>query len=215
MVGIRRSSSEVWWVAHHASLFVRVGQQVYEGSTKIGIMGRTGNVTGIHAHCERRVGGSARPGTGTATNPRSYYTSSAGGGATPLPDPIPVPIYGGNSMNMCAYLKNTGGAAVYAYLLVTESTSVIWDGAIPADYAKAEAHVALLGRDPVVSGTQFNLIKDEAARRKLELAVTGGGDSGALAAVLARIQALDVENDAEIAEIQQLLNHGFVLTPKP
>lgn len=73
-----------WLVAHHASISVRVGGRVTEGVTFLGPLGSTGNVTGPHAHTERRVGGNATPQSGVATNPRLFYTSSAGGGVSPI-----------------------------------------------------------------------------------------------------------------------------------
>lgn len=82
IIGIRQASdsSVYWWVAHCENLGdLPVGRDVTEGQY-IAPCGTTGNSTGVHAHTERRVGGSAWPGTGTRTNPRSFYTSAAGGG---------------------------------------------------------------------------------------------------------------------------------------
>lgn len=82
LIGIRVSPAVVWWIAHHADRgVVNVGQAVTEGQY-IGPLGATGNVTGPHAHTERRVNGSNAPLSGTATNPRNYYTASGGGSAS-------------------------------------------------------------------------------------------------------------------------------------
>lgn len=81
-VGIRETANpdRIWWTAHHSSLSVKVGYRVIERRTRIGPMGQSGAATGAHAHQEVRVGGTARPGSGTAINPRPLYTS--GGGAS-------------------------------------------------------------------------------------------------------------------------------------
>lgn len=86
-VGVRETAHPdvIWWVAHHASISVSVGEIVSEGRTKLGVKGASGAAQGVHCHTERRVGGLARPGSGTATNPRDYYTSTAGGDLSPLP----------------------------------------------------------------------------------------------------------------------------------
>lgn len=95
-VGIRetRNPSVIWWTGHFGTtslwnpLKVKVGSKVSEGYTYLGPKGSTGAAKGAHAHQERRVAGVARPGSGTPTNPRSYYTTPAGGGGvTPIPDP--------------------------------------------------------------------------------------------------------------------------------
>lgn len=87
-VGVRDAAnpSVIWWVAHHASLSVRVGDSVREGVTYLGVKGASGAAKGVHAHTERRVGGAARPGSGTPTNPRDYYTSTAGGETETFPN---------------------------------------------------------------------------------------------------------------------------------
>lgn len=97
-VGIRETASPtvIWWVAHHASLNVGVGSRTVEGVTFLGEKGESGAAKGVHCHTERRVGGAARPGSGTATNPRAYYTSTAGGGAIPFdnaPEEDDMPTY--------------------------------------------------------------------------------------------------------------------------
>lgn len=88
LIGIRQTSDPnvTWWVAHNASIpsNVRHGLWGNEGDY-LAPVGSTGNSTGPHAHTERRVGGNGSPGSGTPTDPRPYYTSSAGGGETPLP----------------------------------------------------------------------------------------------------------------------------------
>ncbi|MBE3550054.1 MAG: peptidoglycan DD-metalloendopeptidase family protein [Brockia lithotrophica] len=53
------------YYAHLAQILVSAGQRVEQGQ-KIGIMGMTGNATGIHLHFEIRK-------NGTPTNPLSYY----------------------------------------------------------------------------------------------------------------------------------------------
>jgi hypothetical protein len=87
----------IWWIAHHGEsatvnpLLVSVNQHVTEGKTYLGPKGESGAAKGVHCHTERRYGGLAVPGTGQATNPRDYYTSTAGGGTEPFPQPEPTP----------------------------------------------------------------------------------------------------------------------------
>lgn len=85
-VGIREDAhpSVIWWVAHHSSLEVGVGDRTREAITYLGAKGESGAAKGVHCHTERRVGGVARPGSGVATNPRSFYTNTAGSGVTPI-----------------------------------------------------------------------------------------------------------------------------------
>ena len=94
-VGVRETMnpSVIWWVAHHGTtalwspLKVSVGSKVSQRFTYLGPKGSTGAAKGDHAHTERRVNGAERPGSGTATNPRSYYGGGfSGGGITPIPD---------------------------------------------------------------------------------------------------------------------------------
>lgn len=94
IIGIRQGSDEsvIWWVAHNASIpaNIKFGTWGNEGDY-LAPLGATGNVTGPHAHTERRVGGSYTPGTGTPTNPRDYYTAGAGiGGGTIIGDDMPL-----------------------------------------------------------------------------------------------------------------------------
>jgi murein DD-endopeptidase MepM/ murein hydrolase activator NlpD len=56
-VDVRRSDGLVTRYAHLSSIHVSIGQSVSQGQT-LGIIGRTGNATGIHLHFEVRVGGS-------------------------------------------------------------------------------------------------------------------------------------------------------------
>lgn len=96
-VGIREAASPktIWWIAHHGTspsinpLRVAVGDSVLEGNTYLGPSGTTGAAKGQHAHTERRVSGGTRPGQGTATDPRAYYTNTSGGGENPAPIPNP------------------------------------------------------------------------------------------------------------------------------
>jgi hypothetical protein len=91
-IGIRENANPdvIWWIAHHGTtslwnpLKVAVGFGTVEGVTYLGPKGYTGAAKGEHAHTERRVGGAARPGSGTPTNPRNYYTGGAGGGGLPI-----------------------------------------------------------------------------------------------------------------------------------
>lgn len=89
VVGIRETArpSYIWWTAHHASLAVAVGHKVIERRSDTGPQGRTGAATGIHAHQEVRVGGTSRPGSGTAINPRPLYTSGGGSGGGGIDNP--------------------------------------------------------------------------------------------------------------------------------
>lgn len=88
-VGVREDANpdRIWWTAHFSAILVRVGQRVGEGTSYNGPLGMTGAATGPHAHQECRVGGAARPGSGTAINPRLAYGGggSGGGGTIPLP----------------------------------------------------------------------------------------------------------------------------------
>jgi hypothetical protein len=126
-VGVRESAnpSVIWWVAHHASLNVSVGQSVTEAVTKLGVKGSSGAAQGVHCHTERRVGGAARPGSGTATNPRSYYTNTAGGDVTPLPD---TPTRKKRSMTTVYWdgQNPTGGNARWALAGDSPGTTANW-----------------------------------------------------------------------------------------
>lgn len=81
-VGIRETArpDRIWWSGHHARLDVKVGYKVIERRTRIGLIGRTGAASGIHCHQECRVGGTSRPVSGTAINPRPLYVAGGGGG---------------------------------------------------------------------------------------------------------------------------------------
>lgn len=121
-VGIREADnpSVIWWVAHHASLSVRVGDSTREGATYLGAKGASGAARGVHAHTERRVGGAARPGSGTPTNPRDYYTSTAGGGTEPFPNERK------KSMTTLYYNGQPGGSAVWALGGDSPGTTANW-----------------------------------------------------------------------------------------
>ena len=109
ITGIRQEPSPepdgamvIWWVAHNAEIpgDAKYGEWGDEGDW-LAPLGATGNVTGPHAHTERRVGGSYVPGTGRATNPRDYYTAGAGTGGT-------TPISGGDDEMQNYILLNSG-----------------------------------------------------------------------------------------------------------
>jgi hypothetical protein len=114
-VGIRESAnpSVIWWVAHHASLNVHVGQSVTEAVTKLGVKGSSGAAQGVHCHTERRVGGAPLPGLGTPTNPRSYYTTTAGDDPTPFP-PEPQSRRVPQMIIFFSYRSGVGEYLVYA-----------------------------------------------------------------------------------------------------
>ena len=56
MVKIRHEDSVMTYYAHMNALSVKVGDRVYKGQ-KIGEIGRTGKVTGVHLHFEVRIDG--------------------------------------------------------------------------------------------------------------------------------------------------------------
>lgn len=96
-VGIRQASAPtvIWWIAHHGAkgstknpLHVQVNDLVDEGAY-LGPKGDSGAAQGVHCHTERRERGAPRPGSGTATNPREFYTSTAGGDVTPFDPTAP------------------------------------------------------------------------------------------------------------------------------
>lgn len=149
VVGIRTSRATVWWVAHHASLAVDVGDKVHEGQ-RIGQLGATGNVTGPHAHTERRVGGTNRPGTGIATNPRRYY----GKGST-KPTTAPVIDLGDDDMPIILKTRSkaNGGDGDPIVARVSELEGVVYTGT-PADQVSASANDQAYGTV---------LVKDKAA----------------------------------------------------
>lgn len=115
-VGIRESAnpSAIWWTGHFGMtvaknpLLVSGGATVTEGQY-LGPKGATGAAKGAHAHQERRINGAARPGSGTPTNPRPHYTTTAGG----TPAPLPHPVIKGSSMSTL-YYKINSNPAVYA-----------------------------------------------------------------------------------------------------
>lgn len=51
-VMLRLSDGSLWWYGHLSRVDVRRGQVVTDGQ-QIGLMGRTGNTTGVHLHLER------------------------------------------------------------------------------------------------------------------------------------------------------------------
>lgn len=69
MLRIRADNGDVFVIMHNARFLVSRGQRVSEGQG-VGVMGTTGNSTGIHCHFE------TRPGDGDAVNPRVYMAAS-------------------------------------------------------------------------------------------------------------------------------------------
>ncbi|PTQ55094.1 MAG: putative peptidase [Candidatus Carbobacillus altaicus] len=65
LVKISHGNGYVTWYAHLSSISVSVGQQVAKGQ-KIGVMGETGNATGVHLHYEIHL-------NGKALNPEKFY----------------------------------------------------------------------------------------------------------------------------------------------
>lgn len=79
----RLGSNDEVRIKHNASFLVKVGDIVDEGQP-VGVMGTTGDSTGVHCHYE------TWPGGGSTVNPRiamaAWISSSpAGGGSAPLP----------------------------------------------------------------------------------------------------------------------------------
>jgi molybdopterin converting factor small subunit len=76
------ASGIVHHMKHNSRFLAKLGQRVKAGDA-VGIMGMTGNVTGIHCHYE------THPGGGAAVNPRNFVRSGsiapAGGGGTTIP----------------------------------------------------------------------------------------------------------------------------------
>lgn len=65
LVKISHGNGYETWYAHLSSISVSVGQQVAKGQ-KIGVMGDTGNATGVHLHFEIHL-------NGKALNPAKFY----------------------------------------------------------------------------------------------------------------------------------------------
>lgn len=95
-ISIRGDNGDVFVMMHNARFLVRKGARVREGQD-VGVMGTTGNSTGVHCHFE------VRPGGGAAVNPRGYMprTTPAGSGA------IPIIMRGTNTMYLFRTLNGT------------------------------------------------------------------------------------------------------------
>jgi hypothetical protein len=194
--GTKTVPQVMWAVAHHGTgkgagpspLKVRVGQQVVEGVTYLGPKGDSGAAQGVHAHTERRHGGQARPGTGTATNPRDHYTSTAGGGTTPFEN---------GDTEMRAIREPGGGIA-----LVGETTYQ------HLNLAQWQIESKIWGSYVQLTKAEFDkAIADTQVRRAYLLAgVSGGGGASVDADAIARKVEQQLADDldrlsAQIAEI--------------
>ena len=78
-ITIRAANGDEFKIFHNARFLVSYGQWVREGQD-VGVMGTTGQSTGVHCHFE------CHPGGGAAVNPRDYMARAvtAGTGATPI-----------------------------------------------------------------------------------------------------------------------------------
>jgi hypothetical protein len=156
-VGIREAadSSVIWWVAHHASLAVTVGDITREGATFLGVKGASGAAKGVHCHTERRVSGAARPGSGRATDPRDYYTTTAANDIEPITDPLE------ETMKVYAIRNGDGSGSIG-----TVNPDGTLDGLTGDEYA-ALARLGLLeGGDfhQQSDGTVWNILTARTAR---------------------------------------------------
>jgi hypothetical protein len=148
-VGIRETMnpSVIWWTGHFGTtslwnpLKVKVGAKVSESFTYLGPKGDTGAAKGPHAHQERRVNGAATPGSGTPTNPRLYYSTTAGagdGGSAPIP---PAAVKG-TPLFIAPLVYNDGSTQKFhnppRYVIVSEA-----GGCTVADTATAEGQALM------------------------------------------------------------------------
>lgn len=72
---MRGNSGVYYYFGHFSSRNVTTGQMVNEGQS-LGIIGQTGQATGVHTHHEVRPNG---PGPGSSIDPEAYYNSHEGG----------------------------------------------------------------------------------------------------------------------------------------
>lgn len=195
IVGIREDAHPdvIWWTAHHASIAVSVGQRTVEGVTFTGPLGRTGNVTGPHAHEERRVGGRPTPGTGSATNPRQFYTAAAGATVQLLSEPeVRYSPMSDTRLIWAAHLSKPGANV---YLRGQLGTGEVVD----SQYTQAQANQAAqaIGAPTLVVQSDAELKALQVVLRSIP--ATGGGadvDEAKLAAELAPL--LDTVSEAEL-----------------
>lgn len=68
-VRIRADNGDVFRILHNASFLVGYGERVSEGQP-VGVMGTTGDSTGVHCHFE------TKPGGGVAIDPRIYMSTA-------------------------------------------------------------------------------------------------------------------------------------------
>jgi hypothetical protein len=152
-VGIRETAAPavIWWIGHHGAsvkvnpLTVAVGNTVWEGVTYLGPKGSTGAAKGPHAHTERRVGGAVIPGSGTATNPRDYYSAGGGlsGGGVVVPEPV-IEDFQEEGADMIVLLKQstaaeaaTGGGVFCLYNPSAVDPSARWQEFSEYSFARA------------------------------------------------------------------------------
>lgn len=130
-----RSGDVVWNIAHHAHLNGRqAGQRVAEGEF-LAPQGATGLATGRHAHTERRRGGRDAIQSGSHSNPRDHYTSTAASKpATPFVPP-PPPRRRQKEDTMLVLAINTGsgkhhallGPGVFSHVMPADLVDVLAD----------------------------------------------------------------------------------------
>lgn len=149
---------------HNARLLVGVGQRVVQG-TPLGIMGTTGQSTGIHLHFETRTAPTA-----ASMNPRTFMaariqSSLAGGDETPIDDDeenemrtIQIHYKEGNKITRALVTPGTGYFAPW-----TEGGAAIANGmarAIPT------------GSSVEVTKSYFEMMRRAAAECRPSLSVT-------------------------------------------
>ena len=85
MVTIRADNGDRFLLMHNSRLLVRAGQRVAEGQ-EVGVMGTTGNSTGVHTHEEIHV-------NGVPVDPRIYMAAALAASLQPAgSSDAPVPI---------------------------------------------------------------------------------------------------------------------------
>jgi len=211
VVGIREDGTGcVWWVAHHASIAVAVGQRVVANVTRLGEKGMTGAANGPHAHTERRAGGGNTPLTGTATNPRDYYSSAAGGGGAGFP---------GGLTTMSKLVLHVVGKDQAYYLADLFTTTICTDQNDITAYRDAYGEIRREGpvaMDPfirtnlrnlaAVAGAVDNVIDDEATIAALQKLSTSSAGPTLTAEQLASLaQQIAAASNADLLTVLKAL----------
>jgi len=183
------------WYCHLASSSVKVGVTV-AGGQAVAVMGATGNVTAKHLHFELRR-------NGVAVDPAPYFTSTAGGGTTPL-----------QGEDMPKLIRHPNGA-------ITTVGETTYQHLTPAAY---QADAAAWGPFTQLTESQYNgAIANTQVRRAYLLAGISGGSGATVdeAAIAAAVEASLADDfarlSAEIAAVNANIDDQpteFVVSPK-